>query len=160
MYVFLSDEWMEAAKEIRARYEDDLPDVTMSVRINQVITDVPFGDGTINAYVDTSDGSLELELGEVDEPDAVVVIDYHTAHAMIVERDPTVLMQSFLEGRIRVQGDMMKLMAMQGAAAPAPDDELALRMADELRGITIPPEPRAVPDDSVPDAADSDDPDA
>ena len=116
---------MEAAREIRGRYEDQLPEVTMSVRINQIITDVPFGEGQIAAYVDTSEGSLALELGELDEPDAVMMVDYHTAHAIIVERDPAVVMQSFLQGRIRVQGDMMKLMAMQAAAGADPDDELA-----------------------------------
>ena len=140
MYVFLSEEWMAAAREIRERYEDQLPEVTMSVRINQIITDVPFGEGQISAYVDTSEGSLALELGELDEPDAVMMVDYHTAHAILVERDPTVVMQSFLEGRIKVQGDMMKLMAMQAAAGANPDDELALAMADELRDITIPPD--------------------
>jgi putative sterol carrier protein len=143
MYEFLSDEWMEAAREIRARYESELPAIEMSVRVNQVITDVPFGEGTIQAYVDTSEGSLALELGELEEPDAVMMVDYRTAHALIVERDPSIVMQSFLEGRIKVQGDMMKLMAMQAAAAAAPDEELALQMADELREITIPPEPRA-----------------
>ena len=141
MYVFLSEEWMEAAREIRGRYEDQLPEVTMSVRINQIITDVPFGEGQIAAYVDTSEGSLALELGELDEPDAVMMVDYHTAHAIIVERDPAVVMQSFLQGRIRVQGDMMKLMAMQAAAGADPDDELAMQLADEVRAITIPPEP-------------------
>ena len=141
MYEFLSDEWMEAAREIRARYEEHVPEITMSVRINQVITEVPFGDGQIFAYVDTSEGSLALELGELDEPDAVMMVDYHTAHAIIVERDPAVVMQSFLQGRIRVQGDMMKLMAMQAAAGADPNDELAVQLADEIREITIPPEP-------------------
>jgi putative sterol carrier protein len=134
MYDFLSDEWMAAAREIREKYEDDLPGVTMEVRINQVITDVPFGDGVVYAYVDTSGGSLELELGEVEEPDAVLMIDYATAKAMIVERDPTIVMQSFMEGRIKVQGDMMKIMAMQASAAPT--TELAEQLADEIRAIT------------------------
>jgi putative sterol carrier protein len=135
MYDFLSDEWMAAAREIRERYEGDLPDVTIDVRINQVITDVPFGDGVINAYIDTSNGSLELELGELAEPDAVLMIDYATAKAMVVERDPAVVMQAFLEGRIRVQGDMMKLMAMQATAA-AHETEAAGQVADEIRAIT------------------------
>ena len=135
MYDFLSDEWMAAAREIRERYDGDLPDVTIEVRINQVITDVPFGDGVINAYIDTSNGSLDLELGELAEPDAVLMIDYATAKAMIVERDPAIVMQSFLEGRIKVQGDMMKIMAMQASAA-AQQTEAAERIADEIRAIT------------------------
>lgn len=135
MYDFLSDEWMAAAREIRERYEGELPDVTVDVRINQVITDVPFGEGVINAYIDTSNGSLDLELGELEEPDAILMVDYATAKAMIVERDPAIVMQSFLEGRIKVQGDMMKLMAMQANAA-AQHTETAERIADEIRSIT------------------------
>ncbi|HSJ91178.1 MAG TPA: SCP2 sterol-binding domain-containing protein [Ilumatobacter sp.] len=135
MYDFLSDEWMAAAREIRERYEGDLPDVVIDVRINQIITEVPFGEGVINAYIDTSNGSLDLELGELAEPDAVLMIDYATAKAMIVERDPAVVMQSFMEGRIKVQGDMMKIMAMQATAA-AQHTETAERIANEIRAIT------------------------
>lgn len=157
MYEFLSDEWMEAAREIRARYEEHVPEIEMSVRINQIITDVPFGEGQINAYVDTSSGTLALELGELEEPDAVMMVDYHTAHAIIVERDPAVVMASFLQGRIKVQGDMMKLMAMQAAAGADPDDEIALQLADEVRGITIPPEPIEYEYEYVDETADGSD---
>lgn len=134
MYAFLSDEWMAAAREIRARYEDQLPEITVSVRVNQVITDVPFGDGMVLAYIDTSEGSMVFELGELDEPDAVVVTDYDTARAMLVERDPAVLMQSMMQGRVQLQGDMMKLLAaMQAQAAPT---ELAEQVAVEIASIT------------------------
>ncbi len=153
MYVFLSDEWMVAAREIRGRYESDLPEVTVTVRINQVITDVPFGEGTIHAYVDTSEGGVTLELGELDEADAVLVVDYHTAHAMIVEQDPAVVMQSFLAGRIKVQGDMMKLMAMQTAM---PSNEFSLQVAEEIKAITLEPEPRAVAEPTTDDDSSDD----
>lgn len=126
---------MAAARAIREKYQGELPDVTVEVRINQVITDVPFGDGVVNAYIDTSSGTLDLELGELAEPDAVLMVDYETAKAMVVGRDPAIVMQSFLEGRIRVQGDMMKLMAMQASAAAQPT-EAAERIADEIRAIT------------------------
>jgi hypothetical protein len=133
MYTFLSDEWMAATREIRARFEEQLPPVTTSIRINQVITDVPFGEGTINAYIDTSSGALVFELGELDEPDAVMMTDYETAKALLVDRDPAVAMQSFMAGKIRVQGDMMKLMAMQTAM---PNNEFSEQVADEIAAIT------------------------
>lgn len=134
MYAFLSEEWIEAAREIRGRYESDLPDITMTVRINQVITDVPFGEGVINAYIDTSGGAMVFELGELEEADAVIVTDYDTARAMLVERDPAVLMQSLMQGRVQIQGDMMKLLAaMQAQAAPT---ELAEQVAAEIAAIT------------------------
>ena len=133
MFVFLTDEWMEAARALREQYADRLPDVTIEVRINQVITDVPFGDGTVHAYIDSSDGSLELELGELDEPDVTLTTDYETAKAMVVDQDPAVLMQSFMAGKIVVQGDMMSLMAMQ---ATVPVNEASIELAAEIQAIT------------------------
>jgi hypothetical protein len=133
MYTFLSDEWMAATREIRARFEDQLPPISASIRINHVITEVPFGDGTVNAYIDTSGGSLVFDLGELEEPDAVMMTDYETARALLVDRDPAVAMQSFMAGKIRVQGDMMKLMAMQTAL---PANEFSDQVADEIASIT------------------------
>lgn len=133
MHAFLSDEWMAATREIRSRFEEQLPDVTMVIRINHVITDVPFGDGTVSAYIDTSSGSLVFELGELEEPDAVLMTDYETARALLVDRDPAIAMQSFMAGRIRVQGDMMKLMAMQTAL---PANEFSEQVAEAIAAIT------------------------
>ena len=133
MYGFLTDEWIEAARALRARYSDRLPAVTIEVRINQVVTDVPFGDGTIRAYIDSTDGNLDLELGELDEPDVTLTTDYDTAKAMVVDQDPAVVMQSFMAGKIIVQGDMMKLMAMQTAV---PVNEASAEFAADLQAIT------------------------
>jgi len=133
MYTFLTDEWMEAARGLREQYADRLPDVTVEVKINQVVTDVPFGDGTVHAYIDSSDGNLELELGELDEADVTLTTDYETAKAMVVDQDPAVLMQSFMAGRITIQGDMAKLMAMQ---ATAPMNEASVELAAEIQAIT------------------------
>jgi len=133
MYAFLSDEWIEAARQIRARYTEQLPEVTASLRINQVITDVPFGEGTVEAYIDTSEGTLAFELGQLDDPDAVMMTDYQTARALFVERDPAAAMQAFMAGKIRVQGDMMKLMALQTSM---PGGDAADQVAAEIAAIT------------------------
>jgi hypothetical protein len=130
---FLSAEWMAAAKEIRSRYEDQVPNIALSVRINQVVTGVPFGDGTVSSYFDTSSGEVEMDLGEIDSPDATITTDYDTARALFVEGDQAVAMQAFMAGRIKVQGDMMKLMAMQTAM---PQDDISKQIAEEIKAIT------------------------
>jgi putative sterol carrier protein len=112
-----------------------MPDPVMEVRINQVITDVPFGEGIVHAYIDTSSGRTVIELGEIEEPDAVVMTDYDTARVMIVDQDPALAMQAFMEGKVKVQGDMMKLMAVQAQAAQH-TSEAAAQLARELRAIT------------------------
>ena len=46
-YPFLSDEWLEAAKKIREENAGASAPPAHAVRMNQVITDVPFGSGSI-----------------------------------------------------------------------------------------------------------------
>jgi len=59
----------------------------MSIRINQVITNVPFGDGTVHAYMDTSGGDVDSDLGSLEGPDATITTDYDTARKLFVEQD-------------------------------------------------------------------------
>jgi putative sterol carrier protein len=134
-YPFLSDEWMAAAREIRAKYADQVPEVTSVIKINQVITDVPFGDGEVKAYLDSSSGTMEMELGELDGADATVTTDYATAKALFVDQDQAIAMQAFMSGKIKVQGDMMKMMALQTAV---PSNEFTEQVAAEIKAITEP----------------------
>lgn len=130
---FLSDEWMSAAKEIRAKYADQATKVTTSIRMNQVITDVPFGSGTVEAFVDTSSGDVVMDLGSLETPDLTVTTDWETARKIFVEQDQAAGMQAFMSGKIKVQGDMMKMMAMQTSM---PQDDVAKQIADEIKDIT------------------------
>jgi putative sterol carrier protein len=132
-YPFLSDEWIEAAQAIRDEYKGKVRPVAHAVRMNQVITDVPFGTGTIESHIDTSSGELELEFGHLESPDLTVTMDYATAKAIIVEGDPGAGMQAFMAGKIRVQGDMTKLMALQQAGEP---DPAAAEAASRIQAIT------------------------
>ena len=36
------------------------------IKMNQVITDVPFGSGTVEAHMDSSSGEMEMELGHIE----------------------------------------------------------------------------------------------
>ncbi len=132
-YPFLSDDWMTAAKEIRAKYADQATKVTTSIRMNQVVTDVPFGEGTVKSYLDTSSGDVVMELGELDTPDLTVTTDWSTARAIFVMQDQAAGMQAFMSGKIKVQGDMMKMMAMQTSM---PQDDIAKQIATEIKDIT------------------------
>lgn len=129
---FLSDAWIAAARAIREEH-DEAPPVTVEIKMNQVVTDVPFGEGTVHSYMDTSSGALVLELGELDDADVTITTDYLTAKAIFVDQDPAVAMQAFMSGKIRVQGDMMKLMALQTVA---PSDPAARDVAEKIRAIT------------------------
>ena len=130
---FLSEEWIAAARGIREKYKDEAPMITVSVKINQVITDVPFGDGTVKSYMDTSSGEVVMELGELADADATVTTDYATARAIFVNQDQAAGMQAFMSGKIKVTGDMMKVMGMQTAI---PQTDITKVIAEEIKAIT------------------------
>ena len=132
-HLFLSDEWMLAAREIRSRYHDETMKVPVGVRMNQIITGVPFGEGTVKAYTDTSSGVLDIDLGHLESADVTVTTDYVTARNIFVEQDPNFTMQAFMSGKIKVEGDMLKMMALQGSM---PQNELAKTIAEEIKTIT------------------------
>ena len=125
---FLSDEWMTEAKKVREEFAGKGTPVAHAVRMNQIITDVPFGEGTVNAYMDTSGGELDMEIGHLENPDLTVTIDYETAKAIFVDGNPQAGMQAFMAGKIKVQGDMTKLMAMQSGTPDPTAQEVAARI--------------------------------
>ena len=132
-HLFLSPEWIAAARGIRERHHGSIPQVPVTVRINVVATDVPFGDGTVRAFIDTSDGDLSMDLGSLENPEVTVTTDYATARQLFVEQDPASTMQAFMSGRIRVDGDITRIMALQ---ISVPEGVDASAVAEEIKAIT------------------------
>jgi SCP-2 sterol transfer family len=133
-YPFLSDEWLEEARRIRAEYEGKSVPFPHPVRMNLVVTAVPFGDKDIDAHMDTSSGELVLDVGHIENQDLKVTVDYDTAKAILIDGNPQAGMQAFMAGKVRVEGDMGKLMALQ--AAPVGAESSAAEMANRLKEIT------------------------
>ncbi|MCE9622930.1 MAG: SCP2 sterol-binding domain-containing protein [Actinomycetia bacterium] len=132
-HAFLSEDWMAAAKAVREKYAEQAAKVTTIVRMNQIITDVPFGEGTLKVYIDTSSGDVAMELGALEAPDLTVTTDYDTARKIFVDQDQAAGMQAFMAGKITVQGDMMKMMALQSAM---PNDATAKQISAEIKELT------------------------
>ena len=120
-YPFLSNDWMDAAKRIRDEMpHPEVPSVGL-MKMNLVVTASPFEGGDIKAHVDTSDGEIIVEHGHLDGPDLTVTVEYDVAKALFVDLDVTAAMQAFMAGKVKVQGDITKLMALgaPGAAGRA-----------------------------------------
>jgi hypothetical protein len=134
---FLSPEWIVAAQAIRDEYRDRVSaPVGVAVRANLVIADAPGGE-EIAAHLAVGPDGTHLELGHLDAPDVTLRTDFATAKAMFADRDGTVAMQSFMAGKIRVEGDTAKLMVLMAQAAQQQQaDPLALEIADRVRAIT------------------------
>ena len=98
--------------------------------MNLVITEVPFGEGAIDAHMDTTDGSLKLDLGHLEASDVKVTLEYTTAKSILIEGNPQAGMQAFMSGKIKVEGDMSKLMALQSVSPDASGQELATKLKE------------------------------
>jgi putative sterol carrier protein len=133
-YPFLSEEWIGEVRKLgdEARAEGGPAQIPHQVKMNQVITEVPFGSGTIEAHMDTSSGEMQMEMGHLPDPDLTVTLDYATAKAIFVEGNPQAGMQAFMAGKVKVQGDMTKLMAMQAT----PPDARAQELSKKIRDVT------------------------
>ena len=131
-HAFLSDEWMDAARAIREKYGSGEA-AGPAIKVNLTITGVPFGEGTVESYIDTSTGAAEMELGQLDEADVSLTTDYDTAKTIFVLQDQAAGMQAFMTGKVVVQGDMMKLMSLNATLAAAPN---AVEVSEEIKAIT------------------------
>ena len=119
-YPFLSEDWMTAAQGIREEYAGRLEGgETPEVRMNQIITDMPFGEDTVNFHIDSTAGHMSMAQGHLAGAEVSVTLDYETARAIFL--DPATAIQHFMAGKIKVQGDMTKLMGLMQAPTAGPD---------------------------------------
>jgi hypothetical protein len=137
-YPFLSSEWEAEAREIRAEYQDrtPAPPPHLSIRMNVIITDVPFEPRKVEAHVDTSSGALIIETGHVERPDVTVTMEYGTTKTLLMGGDPQALLMAFLGGRIKVDGDISKLLELQGSGAIGGIDPVIVEIYQRIRAIT------------------------
>ena len=131
---FLSEEWLVEARRLGDEYRD-LDAGEYLIRMNQVINEVPFGDGTLRTHIDSSSGTMEMETGHLDDPDVTVTLDYETARSIFVEGNREAGLQAFMAGRIVVQGDMTKLLLAMQQDQVAPDPR-AVELHRRIQEIT------------------------
>jgi len=128
-YEFLSPAWLEEFRTITERLNIEPLRVDVALRMNQIISGCPFQDEPLKAFLDTSSGVVALDLGELDDPDLTVSLDYETAKALFVEFNPQRAIESFIAGKILVTGDMTKLLGLtQVFAGRSEDDPMSALM--------------------------------
>ncbi len=98
-YPFLSPEWIDKVRELRKEYVDTngIPATDTSIRMNQIVTEVPFGGGELATYIDTTSGFVDIEMGQLEDADITIRIDYNTAKAIFVDMDAQVAMSAFMQ---------------------------------------------------------------
>ena len=135
-FPFLSEAWFDATDVLAEKYADQLPEITEKARINMIVTATPFGDEPIRTFLDTSSGQILLARGTLENSDCTVTTDYETCTALLIQQDQAGVMQAFMAGKIKVQGDMAKLMTMMMTVQSTPVSPLGMEAAEAVKAIT------------------------
>jgi hypothetical protein len=99
--------------------------------MNLVVTDTPCGEDRL-LHVGAREGKADWGSGHAADADLTLTTDYATAYEIFMSGNPQAGMQAFMDGRVKVQGDLTKLMAAQvaGTGPGAPG------LAEALSAIT------------------------
>jgi putative sterol carrier protein len=113
---FLSDEWASAVKE-KLNSNDSFKSAagSQTAKIQQVVT-TP--EGEKKYWFKLEGGAADLGIGDIDGPDATISQDYDTAVAL--SKNELTGTSAYMSGKLRVSGDLMKLMQLQGALGQLP----------------------------------------
>lgn len=123
---WLTQEWMDAQKELAA----DQPERPgASARMQYVVTGGP--DGDIRFYWVLENGRLvENALGTLDDPELTLTQSYEDA--LKVQKGELDAQAAFMQGRVKVEGNMAKLMAL----LPITSSPEYRELQDRIRAMT------------------------
>jgi putative sterol carrier protein len=126
MSQYLSQEWLDETRKL-AESQPVRPGAT--ARIQYVTTGAPEGD--IKYYWVLEDGKiLDSQLGEIDDADFTLTMTHDDAvKVQKGELDPNA---AFMQGRMKVSGNMAKLMSL----LPLTNSPEYRALQEEIRGMT------------------------
>ena len=131
-FPFLSDEWISGVESIVGEYANEVASAAHgNVAVNLIVTETPFG-GDRQFHMGSVDGKAVMGGGHLDPADLVLTTDYVTAKDVFIAGNPQAGMQAFMSGKIKVQGDMAKLMMQQASGGvPSPEMQAAIQAITE-----------------------------
>ncbi len=124
---FLSDDWFAVVEKLVEDHGADAPP-GHEVMVNLVVTDTPFGDER-QMHMGAQDGKGHWGIGLKENADVTLTTDYETAKDVFVSGNQQAGMQAFMAGKVKVQGDMTKLMMSQQGGGNA-------ALSEAIQGIT------------------------
>jgi SCP-2 sterol transfer family protein len=128
---FLSDEWFAIVDQLVEEHGADAPDNT-DIVMNLVVVETPFG-AERHLHIGAKGGRAHWGIGHAPESDVTLTTDYTTAKEIFVSGDPQAGLAAFMAGKVKIQGDLAKLMAAQMAGAGAGGIGA---LAEAVQGIT------------------------
>ncbi|MEX0663539.1 MAG: SCP2 sterol-binding domain-containing protein [Acidimicrobiia bacterium] len=130
-HAFLSDEWFAVVEKLFEEHGAEGP-ANVDLVTNVVVTDTPFG-AERHLHMSSRGGRGHVGIGHAPDGDAIVTTDYETAKEMFTSGDPSAAMQAFMAGKLRIQGDLAKIMATQAAGNPTAAN---VALLEAIQGIT------------------------
>jgi hypothetical protein len=127
-YLFLSDDWLSQVARLVDEHGAAEAPGAVDLVMNLTITDTPFGAERL-LHLGSTDGRGHWGVGHLDNADLALTTDYETAKEVFVSGDPSAGMQAFMSGKIKVAGDMAKLLAVQAGSVTA-DSDLQIAIHD------------------------------
>jgi len=122
-YQFLSDEWFQEVDRLIAAAGDlEIPDAMKAVEVNVTVTS-PGG----NTELFMKDGLFTR--GHQPSAPTKLTIESALARKIFVDGDAAAGVQAFLEGKMQVEGDLAKLVAMQTVEPSGPQKALTKKIA-------------------------------
>ena len=114
---YLSDEWATAVQDaLNANDAFKSAAGSQTAKIQQVVT-TP--DGEKKYWFKLDGGAVSIGTGDLGEPaDATITQDYDTAVAL--SKNELTGTAAYMSGKIKVSGDLMKLMQLQGVLGQMP----------------------------------------
>ena len=108
---FLTEEWASTMTEALNSSEDFKKAASgQQVKLQQVVTDAPDG-GESKYYFTLDGGEAAVGIGEISDAEATITQNYETAVAIVKEELNA--QNAFMQGKLKVTGNMMKLMQLQ-----------------------------------------------
>ena len=127
---FLSDDWFAIVEKLVEENPAEAP-TGQSVMVNMVVTGTPFGEER-QMHMGARDGKGHWGIGHIADADVTLTTDYETAKEVFVSGNPQAGMQAFMAGKVKVQGDMTKLMMSSQGGGPGGNQALQ----EAIQGIT------------------------
>ncbi|MEK6202876.1 MAG: SCP-2 sterol transfer family protein [Psychrobacter sp.] len=122
MAVFLTDEWFEQVEKMgQEAGELNLPPALANMIVNLKVSDI---EKDIEANF--ADGLLHRGLSN--DATTTLLLDRSILQSIITDFNTNEIMGAFMGGKIRVEGDMSQLMAVQTARPSAEQKELYTRI--------------------------------
>ena len=125
MPAFLTDDWFANVEKLTAEAGDlNLPASLANLALNLVVTG---GEGTTELALENG----KIVKGSSANAKTTLNLDADTLRKVFLEFDMAAAMQAFMTGKIKVQGDMSQLMALQTAKPSQEQKDLFKKVLEQ-----------------------------